>query len=297
MDANAEFRRGDFFDLQKLHGDDATTLAAVIRSYQYWIAISDCDGFRVDAAKHIPQHLCQRFSTAISSYAASIGKQNYRLVGEITDNLIASNTLSLLGSVFDRALTAGLDINNSPQQLAGAAQGTLDPRPFLGRSRLDADLNRCVQTGRIHGSELDDHDISCKARKECFAAGNITPHRHWQVAKPWRSSCSPPAFPAFATASSPTAAAKTATSARPSASAPSAASPPAAAISSPGSAYSPGSARPAGSVGCWISRVGQVWQRPGCSRLIRRLGGGGRSGGLRPPAGPPQAARSRPAGP
>ena len=182
MDPNAEFRRGDFFDLKKLDGDDDATMAAVIRCYQYWIAISDCDGFRIDAAKHIPKHLCQRFSLAISSYAASIGKENFLLVGEITDNLIASNYLSLFGSVFGRALTAVLDINNSPLQLAGAARGTLDPRAFFGRFRLNSDLNRWVQTGRIHVSVLDDHDMSCKARKERFAAGNDTPHRYWQVA-------------------------------------------------------------------------------------------------------------------
>ena len=180
--SNAEFRRGDFFDLKKLNGDDDLTAEAVIRCYQYWIALSDCDGFRIDAAKHIAKQICQRFSRAILGYAESIGKENFLLVGEITDNLIAENYLSLFGSVFDRALTAVLDINQSPLLLAGAAKGTIDPREFFKRYQINSDLTRYVQTGRIHVSILDDHDMSCKSYKERFAANNSSPHRDWQVA-------------------------------------------------------------------------------------------------------------------
>ncbi|MFO0015371.1 MAG: alpha-amylase family glycosyl hydrolase [Synechococcaceae cyanobacterium] len=182
LDPNAEFRRGDFFDLKKLNGFDDESLEAVIRCYQYWIAISDCDGFRIDAAKHIAKQTCQRFSRAITQYALSIGKENFLLVGEITDNLIAENYLALFGSVFERALTAVLDINGSPILLAGAARGTIDPRQFFARFQLNSDLSRYVQTGRIHVSILDDHDMSCKSYKERFAANNSTPHRDWQVA-------------------------------------------------------------------------------------------------------------------
>src|SRR5215470_3805749 len=126
MDPNAEFRRGDFFDLKKLNGYDAQTLQAVIRCYQYWIAVTDCDGFRIDAAKHIPKDVCQQFSFGIFRYAQSIGKENFLLVGEITDNLMSMHYLSLMGSVFDRALSAVLDINQSPDLMAGAVRGTED---------------------------------------------------------------------------------------------------------------------------------------------------------------------------
>ena len=170
MDANAEFRRGDFFDLKKLNGYHQATMDAIIRCYQYWIAVTDCDGFRIDAAKHIPKDICAKFSFAISRYAQSIGKDNFLVVGEITDSLIATNYLSLFGSVFDRALTAVLDINNSPIELAGAARGTCNPMDFFKRFRTDSDLTRYVQTGRIHVSILDDHDMSCKSHKERVAA-------------------------------------------------------------------------------------------------------------------------------
>lgn len=182
MDPKAQFRRGDFFDLKKLDGFDHETMNAVIRCYEYWIAVTDCDGFRIDAAKHIPKELCQEFCFAIFRYAQSIGKDNFLLVGEITDLSVSINYLSLLGSVFDRALGAALDINQSPDRLSGAVRGTESPLGYFGRFRTDTELTRYVQTGRVHVTVLDDHDMACRPRKERFAAHNETPHRAWQSA-------------------------------------------------------------------------------------------------------------------
>ena len=182
MDPNAEFRRGDFFDLKKLDSFDLETMQAMIRCYQYWIAVTDCDGFRIDAAKHIPKEICRQFSIGIYRYAQSIGKDNFLLVGEITDNLMSIKYLSLFGSVFDRALTAVLDINETPNLMAGAVRGTCNPESYLGRYRIHSDLALYLQTGRMRVSVVDDHDMSCRGHKERFAAHNDSPHRYWQVA-------------------------------------------------------------------------------------------------------------------
>jgi glycosidase len=182
MDANAEFRRGDFFDLKKLDGFNPEVRDAVIRCYQYWIALSDCDGMRIDAAKHIPKSICRDFSFAMFRYAQSIGKDNFLLVGEITDNFMSVNYLSLFGSVFERSLTAVLDINGTPDLLGGAVKGTADPRQFFGRYGTDGTVQLYLQTGRVHVSVLDDHDMSSRARKARFAAGNSAPNRDWQSA-------------------------------------------------------------------------------------------------------------------
>ncbi len=182
LDPNAEFRRGDFFDLKKLNGYDHETLEAIIKCYKYWIAVTDCDGFRIDAAKHVPKDICQKFSFAIYRYAQSIGKLNFMLVGEITDNLISSKYLSLFGSVFDRALTAVLDINQSPNLITGAAKGTIEPLDYFKRYFLNSELSKYMQSGKMHVSILDDHDMSCRSQKERFGAHNETPHRYWQSA-------------------------------------------------------------------------------------------------------------------
>ena len=182
MDPNAEYRRGDFFDLKKLNGYDHETMSAIIRCYQYWIAVTDCDGFRIDAAKHIPKDLCQKFGFGVARFAQSIGKNNFLLVGEITNSVVSLNYLSLLGSVFDRALSAVLDINQSPDRLTGAVRGTEPPAGYFGRFRVDTEVTRYIQTGRVHVTVLDDHDMACRARKERFAAHNYTPHHFWQSA-------------------------------------------------------------------------------------------------------------------
>jgi glycosidase len=181
LDPNAECRRGDFFDLKKLNGYHDPTLQAMIRCFRYWIALSDCDGSRIDAAKHIPKDVCRQFSQAINFYAFCIGKENFLIVGEITDDMVALNYLSLFDSLLDRALTAVLDINGSPLLLAGAAKGTMDPRWFFRCFRLNSDLTRYIQTGRLHVLVMDDDDMSCKSHKERFSAGNTSPHRDWQV--------------------------------------------------------------------------------------------------------------------
>ncbi len=182
MDPNAEYRRGDFFDLKKLNGHDHETMKAVIRCFQYWIAVTDCDGFRIDAAKHVPKDLCWQFSFSIFRFAQSIGKNNFLLAGEITDTNVSINYLSLLGSVFDRALGAVLDINQTPDRLAGAVRGTEHPSGFFGRFRTDTQLTRFLQTGHVHVTVLDDHDMACRGHKARFAAHNETPHHDWQSA-------------------------------------------------------------------------------------------------------------------
>ncbi len=48
---DVQFRRGDFYDLKDFNLENDEAIQALARVYQYWIALSDCDGFRVDAVK------------------------------------------------------------------------------------------------------------------------------------------------------------------------------------------------------------------------------------------------------
>lgn len=51
--------------------------------HKYWIAYTDVDGFRLDAAKHVTEDFIAYFSTQIRNYAKSVGKDNFFLVGEV----------------------------------------------------------------------------------------------------------------------------------------------------------------------------------------------------------------------
>ena len=76
-------------------------MTALAQVYQYWIALSDCDGFRVDAVKHVSVEASRNFCTAIHEYAQSIGKDNFFLTGEITDGGIAPGYVDLFGRNLD----------------------------------------------------------------------------------------------------------------------------------------------------------------------------------------------------
>ncbi|MCA2961260.1 MAG: hypothetical protein IOD12_13485 [Silvanigrellales bacterium] len=51
--------------------------------HKYWIAAADIDGFRVDAAKHVTPDFLAKLSTDLRAYAASLGKNNFLMVGEV----------------------------------------------------------------------------------------------------------------------------------------------------------------------------------------------------------------------
>jgi glycosidase len=93
LDPRNEFRRGDFFDLKDLRVQEARpfvkdplseeVLAALVKVYQYWIALTDCDGFRVDTVKHVSFEASRNFCGAVREYAESIGKENFLILGEV----------------------------------------------------------------------------------------------------------------------------------------------------------------------------------------------------------------------
>jgi glycosidase len=179
MNPLIEFRRGDFFELRDFNLEREDVIAALARAYQYWIALSDCDGFRVDAVKHVSPSASRQFCDAIHGYAQSIGKDNFLLVGELTDDSMVRGYLDIFG----RKLDAVLDIVVAPNRLPAVVKGLAHPNDFfcLYDDKTLAGSQR--QLGVYHVSVLDDHDMSSRPRKERFAAhSDPLPHRYEQVA-------------------------------------------------------------------------------------------------------------------
>jgi len=77
---------GDFETLKELDITRPTILDALIKSYKYWIATADIDGFRVDTVKHMESSETAIFCNALREYAISIGKKNFFMFGEIVDD-------------------------------------------------------------------------------------------------------------------------------------------------------------------------------------------------------------------
>src|SRR5438045_7246418 len=51
-DPNAEHKRTDFFSLKDFALDESSVLTFLADCFKYWIALTDCDGFRIDTVKH-----------------------------------------------------------------------------------------------------------------------------------------------------------------------------------------------------------------------------------------------------
>jgi len=149
-----------------------------VRVYQYWIGLSDCDGFRVDTVKHVSWEASRNFCGAIHEFAESIGKDNFLLIGEVTGGGgMARDYLEIFG----RNLDAVLDIGGPAATLGSFVKGLVDPRAFFDRFEAHDALGTHRQVGRYHISVLDDHDMVGR-RKARFSAGNTIDARAEQVA-------------------------------------------------------------------------------------------------------------------
>ncbi|TKJ37816.1 MAG: alpha-amylase [Planctomycetes bacterium B3_Pla] len=155
-DPNAEHKRSDFCDLREFDLDQPHLLSDLSRCYKYWIALTDCDGFRIDTLKHVAKEQARNFCGAIKEFAANLGKQNFFLVGEIAGGDYAQD---LYLDSLDRNLTAVLDIGEMCPILSGVAKGLRSPRDYFdGFNPGDASMGSHRNLGQRHVSILDDHD-------------------------------------------------------------------------------------------------------------------------------------------
>ena len=178
LNPDNEFRRGDFFDLKDLNLNRDDVLSALIRVYQYWIALSDCDGFRIDTVKHVSWDGSRHFCGAIHEYAESIGKENFLLLGEVTGG--TEMVVDYL-EIFGRNIDAVLDIGAPSSRLGGMVKGLAEPSPFFDQFSGHDLLGSHRATGSYHVSILDDHDMVGRD-KHRFAANNSLPSQYEQVA-------------------------------------------------------------------------------------------------------------------
>jgi glycosidase len=155
-DPHAEFRRTDFEGLRDVNFDGSRALELLARCYKYWIALTDCDGFRIDTLKHVTFETGRNFCGSIKEFAANLGKADFFLVGEVAGgDYDAGRYHEVLGS----NLNATLDIGDSRRQLHRVAKGLAAPRAYFDFVlSWNDDLGSHRNAGRRHVSILDDHD-------------------------------------------------------------------------------------------------------------------------------------------
>ena len=176
-----ELQRGDFFGLKELNLERADTLSAVTKVYQYWIALTDCDGFRIDSVKRIPKEASRRFYSSIHEYAESIGKENFLLLGEISCAEDTSKEHDYTNT-FNRYIDSAIDVGEPAENLTNMVKGLSDPRTFFQQFKEYYDLESHREFGRFHVTILDDPDMIGRFRKRRFAANVSSLNRYQQVA-------------------------------------------------------------------------------------------------------------------
>lgn len=154
-ESHAEHKRSDFLSLRDFDLDAPLLLNDLARCYKYWIALTDCDGFRIDTLKHVSFDQARNFCGSIKEYAANLGKENFFLVGEIAGgDYTADRYLDAL----DRNLNAALDIGEMRKVLGGVAKGLVHPGEYFKGFNSEVVFGSHRNLGNQHVSVLDDHD-------------------------------------------------------------------------------------------------------------------------------------------
>jgi len=172
---DAEHKRTDFFTLRDFALSGPGVLNGLAQCYAYWIALTDCDGFRIDTLKHVSRDEARNFCGAIKEFAANIGKSRFLLVGEVAGGDAAQGFY--LGAL-ERNLDAVLDIGGMRPTLTGVAKGLNAPAAYFDGFVAEADprMGSHRNLGERHVSILDDHD-HVAGDKVRFSAEAASPHQ------------------------------------------------------------------------------------------------------------------------
>ncbi|MDQ3927578.1 MAG: alpha-amylase family glycosyl hydrolase [Chloroflexota bacterium] len=177
FNSQAEHKRSDFEDLRDFNLDRPDVLTDLALCYKYWIALTDCDGFRLDTLKHVSPNQARDFCGTIKEFANNLGKANFLLIGEIAGG--DDNERRYLDAL-QRNLNAALDIGEMRLTLNGAAKGLVNVQQYFkafdASSDVEPNMGSHRNLGLRHVSILDDHDhvFGTKLR---FSVDARSPHQ------------------------------------------------------------------------------------------------------------------------
>jgi hypothetical protein len=158
-DPHAEHKRTDFLALKDFALDVGDTLSDLIACYQYWIALTDIDGFRIDTVKHMSLAEARNFCGAIREYADTLGKKNFLLVGEIAGGDYNQDFVLDNLAILERNMSAALDIGSARLNLTATARGDVPGTTYLASfDEASQGFESHRAFGNRHVSILDDHD-------------------------------------------------------------------------------------------------------------------------------------------
>lgn len=177
-----EFRQGDFESLKDItlgrgDADDYQPSAALLdlcRVFQYWIALLDIDGFRVDTVKHMDDGASRLFTSSIREFCETIGKENFYLIAEITGG--RKNAVETLQRV---GMNAALGIKDIPDKVEYLVKGFRDPEAYFNLFRHSFEVGKPSHAWFRDKvvTTMDDHDQVRKGGKKSRFAHAEAPNQ------------------------------------------------------------------------------------------------------------------------
>jgi len=171
-DEHSEHKRTDFETLRKMNLFDEKVLLSLVQVYQYWIALADIDGYRIDTFKHVTFNQARNFCNALKEYAEELGKDDFFLVAEVAGgNTAQDRYLDIAG----RNLNACLDIGEQRETICNVGKGLQSPGDFFaGFNPYDPGMGSHRNWGSQHLSISNDHDhvFGSKVRLAADAAND-----------------------------------------------------------------------------------------------------------------------------
>lgn len=165
--AHAEHKRTDFCGLRDAATDKDWVLGKLALLYKYWIALSDCDGFRLDTVKHVSKEEARNFCGSIKEYAARLGKHNFLLMGEVAGGDYFQDKYL---DACEQNLSSVLDIGDLKLTLLDVAKGFQPPANYFnGFNPSGTGMGSHRYLGSQHVSIMEDHDC-VMGRKVRFSA-------------------------------------------------------------------------------------------------------------------------------
>jgi len=95
---------GDFYGLDDLFTESPTVVNGWIAVCQKWITDTGVDGFRIDTAKHVNEAFWRAFLPAMRTSAASAGKPNFPMWGEVYDGNAVSTSYWVKNAAWNEVL-------------------------------------------------------------------------------------------------------------------------------------------------------------------------------------------------
>jgi glycosidase len=155
-DPNTEYRRTEFDGgYRDFKVGNPDVLSALSQCYKYWIALTDCDGFRIDTLKHVSLEEARNFCGSIKEFCANIGKADFFLVNEVAGGDFNQERYI---NVLEQNLNATLDTGETRIVLNRVSKGLESPKCYFDAFSKNRIFGSSRNLGRRHVSVLDDHD-------------------------------------------------------------------------------------------------------------------------------------------